>query len=137
MELIFVNDSMVDVDSQLFTTILRRLPDVIPNIRQEEVELLLTNNETIRELNLEYREKDKPTDVLSFPFEDEQQLGQIVISVERADEQAEEIGQSLEEELQFLFTHGLLHLLGYDHETRSEEAQMLEKAYALLQRKHA
>lgn len=100
----------------------------------KEVELLLTTDENIQVLNKRYRNKDKPTDVLSFSLNDPLHLGQLVISVDRAKIQAKQIGQPLEDELQFLFTHGLLHLLGYDHENPEDEKVMLAKAYKLLQR---
>ncbi len=135
IQLHFLNESEYQADEALFTPYLLRLESVIPNLLYTEVELLLTDNAQIRELNKTYRGKDAPTDVLSFSLADEKRLGQIVISVERAEEQAEELGQALQDELQFLFVHGLLHLLGYDHETPEEEAQMLNKAYTLLGRK--
>jgi probable rRNA maturation factor len=108
----------------------------------EEVELLLTDNKQIQELNKTYREKDYATDVLSFPEEAEspsselpRSLGQIVISIEKTKEQAEELGQTFMEELRFLFTHGVLHLLGFDHMEPEEEKLMLKKAYAILGRR--
>ena len=98
-----------------------------------EVSVTLCDNEYIKELNKKYRNKDKATDVLSFPlydfdeegddpFEIEEtvMLGDIVISVERAKEQAKEVGNGFHEEISFLTIHSTLHLLGYDHE-RSEE----------------
>lgn len=82
-------------------------------------------------LNLQYREKDKPTDVLSFPLADELQphlLGDVVISIETAARQAQRRKHSLREELQILLIHGILHLLGYDHElSRSEAIRMHRK----------
>ncbi len=99
-----------------------------------EVSITYTDNESIHALNLQYREVDKPTDVLSFPlmdFSGESEepvadepvvsLGDIVISLERAQEQAEEYGHSFEREVAFLTVHSMLHLLGYDHETGDEE----------------
>jgi probable rRNA maturation factor len=96
-----------------------------------ELSLLLTNDEGIRALNHAYRGEDKPTDVLSFPLWEEQPtlpaegralpLGDIVISLTRAAAQAEELGHSSLREAVFLFVHGLLHLLGYDHERGAEE----------------
>lgn len=135
LQLLFVNETKATVDPALFEVILKRLPKVEGTLAYEDVELLLTNDATIHALNKQYRGKDKPTDVLSFSLEDPVHLGQLVISVDRAREQAKDIGQSLEDELQFLFTHGVLHLLGYDHEEPEEEKIMLQKAYALLDRK--
>lgn len=94
-----------------------------------EVSITFTDNEGIRELNRDYRNIDSATDVLSFPMFDEEampdgrvNLGDIVISLERAQSQAEQYGHSFERELAFLAVHSTLHLLGYDHET-SEEAE--------------
>lgn len=86
-----------------------------------EISLLITNDETIHQLNKEYRQKDKPTDVLSFPMEDDIMLGDIVISLDTTKNQAQERDIGLEREIAFLFIHGLLHLLGYDHETSVED----------------
>lgn len=86
-----------------------------------EISLLITDDETIHQLNKEYRQKDKPTDVLSFPMEDDIMLGDIVISLDTAKNQAQEREIGLEREIAFLFIHGLLHLLGYDHETSVED----------------
>ncbi|MBO7304089.1 MAG: rRNA maturation RNase YbeY [Clostridia bacterium] len=97
-----------------------------------EVSVTLCDNEYIRTLNREYRGKDAPTDVLSFPlYEDGNfemseciggaMLGDIVISLERASEQAKEIGNSFLREVAFLTVHSTLHLLGYDHERSAEE----------------
>lgn len=134
MQLIFLNQSNKDIPQELFEWVLERVPKHVPHATHEDVELLLTNNPEIQELNKQYRDKDKPTDVLSFSLDDPEHLGQIIISLERATEQAKEIGNTLEEELKFLFCHGVLHLLGYDHENPTDEAEMIEKAYAVLGR---
>jgi len=134
MKLTIVNSTSAKIPKTLFTTILKRLPEVLPPISQTELELLLTTDEEIHALNKTYRGKDRPTDVLSFGLEDDTNLGQLVISIPRAKEQAVQIGQSLNEELRFLFAHGLLHLLGFDHEDPADEKVMLEKAYKLLGR---
>lgn len=99
-----------------------------------EVSVTFCDNDYIRKLNREYRSKDKATDVLSFPLydfneEDEEvflegesiALGDIVISLERAREQAKEIGNTFIEEVAFLTIHSMLHLLGYDHERSAED----------------
>ncbi|KWX70400.1 rRNA maturation RNase YbeY [Paenibacillus jilunlii] len=122
-------------------------------IDEGEVDLTFVNNERIHELNLEYRGIDRPTDVLSFAMnetgEDEPEiiyaldegeegedvpyvLGDIIISVTRAQEQALEYGHSLERELGFLFVHGFLHLLGYDHQDAVSEAEMMFKQEKVL-----
>ena len=91
-----------------------------------EVSVTYTDNEKIHGLNLQYRQVDRPTDVLSFPMFErgekiEGTLGDIVISLERAREQAELYGHSFERETAFLCVHSVLHLLGYDHELGEEE----------------
>lgn len=99
-----------------------------------EVSVSFRTNESIRKLNAQYREKDTPTDVLSFPMytreeieecipeeEDVLTLGDIVLSIERAEEQAKELGHGLLREVAFLTVHSVLHLLGYDHELSPEE----------------
>lgn len=134
MKLTLVNSTQTRVSKTLFADILKRLPSVVPAFSQTELELLLTSDEEIHALNKTYRGKDRPTDVLSFTLDDPKTLGQLVISVPRTQEQAEQLGQSFEEELRFLFSHGLLHLLGYDHEDPADEKIMLAKTYALLNR---
>lgn len=102
---------------------------------QYEISLLLTDDETIRQLNKEYRNKDKSTDVLSFPMEDDIMLGDIAISVDTAKRQAEEAEINFDRETAFLFIHGLLHLLGYDHETSQEdEAEMFALQEKILKK---
>lgn len=98
-------------------------------IAAPEVSMTFTDNEGIRELNRMHRGIDRATDVLSFPmfsFEDDSEeiegaLGDIVISLERAREQAETFGHSFEREVAFLCVHSMLHLLGYDHELGEEQ----------------
>jgi len=134
MKLIFLNQTDQKVDKAIFEWVLERLPKHLPKAKHEDVELLITDNDSIQLMNKQYRKKDAPTDVLSFGFEDPVHLGQIVISLERAAEQAKEIGNSLEDELKFLFCHGVLHNLGYDHMTPSEEKEMMDMAYKILER---
>lgn len=123
-----------------------------------EVNLTLTDNDGIRRLNQEFRELDVPTDVLSFPMVDYERpgdfshldtpdarnmyfnlesgellLGDIVISLERAEEQAKEYGHSLERELAFLTAHSMLHLMGYDHMEDKEREVMEQKQEQILQ----
>ena len=104
-----------------------------------EVSVTLVDNEEIHVLNREYRDVDRPTDVLSFPIFDEDDmggktvLGDIVLSLERAREQAEEFGHSFEREVAFLTVHSMLHLLGYDHEEgKAQESEMFSRQEAIL-----
>jgi|LGVE01.1.fsa_nt_gb probable rRNA maturation factor len=106
-----------------------------------EVSISFVTNEEIRELNRTYRNKDSATDVLSFPMEEEFELdfentilGDVVISVDRIREQAEEFKHSFQRELSYLLVHSLLHLLGFDHieedeklEMRKEEKEIMDK----------
>lgn len=122
-------------------------------IEEGEVDLTFVDDEAIHELNRDYRGIDRPTDVLSFAMNeslDEEMdivyeleegeeldeltdvLGDIIISVERAKAQSEEYGHSLERELGFLFVHGFLHLLGYDHQDTASEKVMMDKQEAVL-----
>lgn len=102
--------------------------------------LLLTDNNTIQTVNRDYRSKDKPTDVISFayleveevldaPFET---LGDIVISLEKVEEQAKEFGHSFQRELFYVLTHGILHLLGYDHIEVEDKKLMRAKEEEIL-----
>ncbi len=109
-----------------------------------EVSVRFVDNETIHELNRKYRNIDRPTDVLSFPLGENgnydvnldtgaKLLGDIVISVPKAMEQAKEYNHSLEREIGFLTVHSMLHLLGYDHECGGiEEVRMREKEETVL-----
>lgn len=97
-----------------------------------ELSVLVTGNERIRELNASYRSIDRPTDVLSFPMDDAVMLGDVVISLEKAAEQAHEFGVTLEEETGRLVAHGVLHLLGYDHVRGGRQAARMKKAEEFL-----
>lgn len=105
-----------------------------------EVSVVITDNEKIHELNKEYRGVDRPTDVLSFPVISDDDsigdvdfvtgrtvIGDIVISAEKACEQAKEYGHSVDREIAFLSVHSTLHLLGYDHERSEEEEDYMNK----------
>jgi len=97
-----------------------------------EVSLLLCNDSLIRELNGRYRGIDSATDVLSFPQDAPRLLGDVVISVETAERQASEYGVTVQEEVERLLAHGVLHLLGYDHESETEAEVMQAKEEALF-----
>lgn len=119
-------------------------------VDEVEVSVSFVDNEEIRKLNKYYRGIDSSTDVLSFPLmefeeieegeEDEKDaegiypIGDIVISLEKAKEQAEEYGHSFEREVAYLTVHSMLHLLGYDHETEEERKLMREKEEKVMER---
>ena len=119
------------------------------NIIQDlEVYVTFTNNDQIHKINKETRNVDRPTDVLSFPmFEREEVhslkeiskkeadiLGDIIVSIEKVKEQALEYGHSFERELAYLVTHGMLHLLGYDHIIEEEKEQMRKREEEILEK---
>lgn len=102
-----------------------------------EASVTFTDNEGIRAINREYRNLDKPTDVLSFPlFESNgagvRMLGDIVLSLEKCRAQAEEFGHSFERECAFLTVHSTLHLLGYDHETGEADEQDMRRRQSAI-----
>ena len=111
------------------------------------ITVTLTNPENIREINKKYRDIDRATDVLSFPmfekeeldekikkndFEHEDMLGDIIISIERVEEQAKEYGHSFERELSYMLVHGFYHLMGYDHIKEEDKLKMRPKEEKVL-----
>ncbi|MDO3409172.1 rRNA maturation RNase YbeY [Saccharibacillus sp. CPCC 101409] len=127
-------------------------------VTEGEVALTFVDDEEIHRLNKEFRNIDRPTDVLSFAMREsagdepemeityeyeqgeeegpelDEMLGDIIVSVPRAIAQSEDYGHSVERELGFLVVHGFLHLLGYDHQTAEDEAEMMGKQEAALQK---
>ena len=92
-------------------------------------------------INKEYREKDAPTDVISFAYNEDEDnggfyevLGDIIISLERVEEQSGEYGHSYEREFYYVLTHGILHLLGYDHIEEDDKIEMRQKEEEILER---
>ncbi|WP_175615999.1 rRNA maturation RNase YbeY [Piscibacillus halophilus] len=113
---------------------------------EAELSVTFVNNTQIQDINREYRQKDQPTDVISFAMQESgenemeivgdnlpEHLGDIVVSLEKAKEQAEEYNHSYQRELGFLIVHGFLHLLGYDHQTVEEEKEMFERQEHILE----
>ncbi|AIS59869.1 rRNA maturation RNase YbeY [Listeria ivanovii] len=128
-------------DKKLVENILQFAADYLKMDQGTELSLTFTTNEGIREINRDYRNKDQATDVISFALEElgegeteidwadfdletPKMLGDIIISTEKAEEQAKEYGHTKARELGFLAVHGLLHLLGYDHMEPDEEKIM-------------
>lgn len=112
-------------------------------LKNAEVSITLTNDAQIHEINKNYRHVDKPTDVISFALQESVEplitdgpainmLGDIIISVERARIQASDYGHSLRRELVFLTVHGMLHLLGYDHQEENERHEMEEEQRRIM-----
>nr|WP_245596720.1 rRNA maturation RNase YbeY [Shimazuella kribbensis] len=127
-----------------------RVPEVLEKVAEIEklpavsISITVVDNKRIQEINKEHRQKDVDTDVLSFPlfdhrsewiqedWEDSIQLGDIILSLPKANEQAIDYGHSLLREICFLVVHGFLHLLGYDHETEEEEKEMFSMQEEVL-----
>lgn len=107
----------------------QRLEKIAAGVTKLDIELIITDNEEMRALNSEYRRIDRATDVLSFPCESMPMapLGSIVISADYITSGAEEFSHTPDDEAALLFIHGLLHLLGYDHECDSGEMRQKEK----------
>ncbi|WP_267525366.1 rRNA maturation RNase YbeY [Campylobacter sp. MG1] len=118
---------MILYDNLEEITYLEKIVSVLTN---SDVELVFINNDGMQEINKNTRKINKTTDVLSFPhdnsFLDTNFLGSIVINTELAAEKSQELGHSLENEISLLFIHGLLHLLGYDHEIDNGEMRLKE-----------
>ncbi len=127
-----------EIDRELKMTVRRAVLKTLENQKfpyAADVSVTFCDNAYIRKLNKEYRGVDKHTDVLSFPIYDNGEfdeaeceqvamLGDIVISVERTKEQAEELGNTFQRETAFLAVHSTLHLLGYDHERSAEDDEL-------------
>lgn len=145
---------LIDETEQLEAEVMEKIERLLQHAAQEEAiektaELSVTfvNNERIQQINAEYRDIDRPTDVISFALEDEVEgeleiiqspdqpvlLGDIIISIEKAKEQAEEYNHSFMRELGFLAVHGFLHLLGYDHMDEEEEKEMFKRQDVILE----
>ncbi|MBU1488071.1 rRNA maturation RNase YbeY [bacterium] len=113
----------------------RRIVEAVLSAEDAEngrVSIVLANDKFIKELNAKYRGVDEPTDVLAFGFEEEEDLGEIIISVPTCLKQAIEYGHSFEEELALLLVHGVLHLLSYDHLEDDEAKIMQERERKIL-----
>ncbi|MGO1922542.1 MAG: rRNA maturation RNase YbeY [Jeotgalicoccus sp.] len=134
----FVNESEIKEISELLTFAYGHLEEE----GDAEVSVSFVTNEEIKNLNSDYRNKDSVTDVISFALEEDDMniihedaprtLGDIVISTDRAKEQAEDYGHSYRRELLFLSLHGFLHLLGYDHMESDDEVKMNGKQEEIL-----
>lgn len=126
---------MIELDNrtsfEVNETLLNEISD---SLTDKEIELIIADNTLIQEINKEHRNIDKATDVLSFPYEAMPMtpLGSIVISQNFVISKADELGHTHDDELTLLFIHGLLHLLGFDHEI--DNGEMREKEEALIKK---
>lgn len=137
MEYNIINEIDFDLKKEYtdyFDQIIKRSLDLLKIDKQYVFSIILVNQNKIHEINRDYRNIDRPTDVISFALmdgedtitseEEENELGDIFINVDAIGEQAQEYGHSFEREFCFLFTHGMLHLLGYDHIIEKDEKEM-------------
>ena len=122
---------MIDLDNGTeFNIDILILEKIANSLTQKDIELLIVKNDEIQKLNKEHRNIDKATDVLSFPIDFDMPnmpLGSIVISTDFVEEKAKEYGHTFNEEFSLLFIHGILHLLGYDHEVDNGEHRQKEE----------
>ncbi len=141
------NQNLIEIDDLLLNLVKRACEATLEyeNFRGDaEISFTFADNSEIHELNLRFRNIDRETDVLSFPLSENGeydidpengacQLGDIVISVEKAKQQAEEYGHSFNREVAFLTVHSMLHLLGYDHvNNKTEEEDMFKRQHEIL-----
>ena len=127
------NQRKIKFDKKNFQKFAEKAAPEIEETENKSFTIAFVSDKKMRELNFQYREKDKTTDVLSFPFEpdeldfsEEETLGDIIISAEQAARQAEENNLTFEVEVKQLILHGILHLCGYDHETDDGEMNRRE-----------
>ncbi|WP_088103388.1 rRNA maturation RNase YbeY [Halalkalibacter urbisdiaboli] len=145
VDLVDETDTLSEDHQQLVNQIVEKASQMEGLRGEVELSVTFVDDNRIQEINKEYRDKDQPTDVISFALneqgEDEldilsdelpNMLGDIIISVPRIHEQAEEYGHSFERELAFLTIHGFLHLLGYDHITEDGEKEMFARQEDIL-----
>lgn len=138
-------ENVKEKDIELVEKLLQHAAKILKIEDEAELSVTFVTNESIHEINRTYRQKDAPTDVISFALEEigegetpiiaegmPRVLGDIIISTDRTIEQAEEYGHSFERELGFLAVHGFLHLLGYDHMDPEDERVMFGKQDEIL-----
>ena len=122
---------MIDFENQTdFEIELKELEKISSFITNKNFELIITTDKIMKNINFKYRNIDKTTDVLSFPLEfvcENMPIGTIIISIDKVKEKAEELGHREIDELKLLLIHGLLHLIGYDHETDNGEMREKER----------
>ncbi len=122
---------MIDLENNTqFEINISSLEKIVETLTKKDIELLVVRNDEIRILNKEHRKIDKATDVLSFPLDYDfvnMPLGSIVISTDFVEEKSKEYGHEFNEEFSLLFIHGILHLLGYDHEVDNGEHRNKEE----------
>ncbi len=149
IEIKYQDGRMKKVNDKLVKQVIKTVLELEGICHDVDVYVTFMNNEEIHKINKEYRNVDRSTDVLSFPMFEREEiqnlkeqkkgdieeiLGDILISIPKVKEQAEEYGHSFERELSYLVTHGMLHLLGYDHMEDDEKKIMREHEEAVLKK---
>ncbi|HNR79321.1 MAG TPA: rRNA maturation RNase YbeY [Mesotoga infera] len=134
MEIIVQNKTERTIDSKKVSNIAKKVIEKeLADTEIGSLNILLTDDAEITSINKQFRNKEESTDILSFGYGlEEEPIGDIVISLERIAEQSQEFGNSFEEELLYITIHGVLHVLGYNHEgddTEDEEIFLLQKKY--------
>lgn len=129
LELDFSNKTDTKIGEDFFSSLLTKAQKSVLINQNGVVSLVLLKNNEICKINKKYRNIDSPTDVISFAYNESEKfpdeyIGEIFISVEKVQENAKKMRKSLEEELKFVFVHGLLHLFGYDHGTKAAKEKM-------------
>lgn len=124
--------NQTETNTEKAEALIKKIFDLIQETH--EMNIIFLSNEAIREMNKTYRNIDKVTDVISFPDKEEDYIGDIFISLDKALEQAADYGHPVEREIGFLSVHGYLHLLGYDHHSEQEEKIMIEKQEEILKK---
>ncbi len=129
----------IKIDLENITKIAQKILDLI-NYPDFDLGILITTNKSIKKYNKKYRQKDKPTDILSFPYhnelkagqaikiknEEDKNLGDLIISIEYVQKAAKELNQNFDSHLKMLLVHGILHLLGYDH-IKDKDYEVMQK----------
>lgn len=132
------NHTRQRIPERIFLDLLRHAEKLLPR-KRFSIELSLVGYKKMTELNKRYHRKNRPTDVISLSYFGKKMrdtfIGEIFICLPYAKKQAKQIRQSLNEELRFLFIHGLLHIFGYDHKKPRDEARMKKLTYRILGRK--
>jgi len=126
---------MIELDNKTSLNIdINLLQDIANSLSDKDIELIITDEKEMQEINKIHRNIDRSTDVLSFPYEDMPMgpLGSIVISSLHVENLARELKHSINDEIALLFTHGLLHILGYDHEV--DNGEMREKEEEIIKK---
>lgn len=128
-------------ENKIIKKVVKRVKKTLKIKNYHEVNFMLVDLQTIHEYNFKYRKIDRPTDVISFAYIDSEEnhllpkeLGDILICIDKVKEQATEYGHSELREFAFLVTHGMLHILGYDHQTPDEEKEMFGLQNQILEK---